>query len=184
MSIDFHHIISLYICQNLVCFAHNFAQFKVTVPMFELSTLSTLWPAPCHRKMMSIVSMHLELHNVPNVSIFSFLHIEMEIFFNISSNLVLLSAHEICLRYIIPRPLRPGSCTASGDIQEFKWPHAARKIYLESFKRRFAKVSQSRRRTYLLGPFPVWKWLLPSWLRRLWNLREGSLSAPPLTRYI
>ena len=130
MSIDFHHIISIYICQYLVCFVLNFAQFKVTVPMFELSTLSTLWPAPCHRKMMSIVSMHLELHNVPNVSIFSFLHIEMEIFFNISSNLVLLSAHEICLRYIIPRPLRPGSCTASGDIQEFKWPHAARKIYL------------------------------------------------------
>ena len=105
--VNFHHKISPYICQYLVYFVHNFAQFKVTVPMFQLSTLSTLWPAPCHRKMMSIVSMHLELHNVPKVSIFSFLHIEMEIFFNISSNLVLLSAHEICLRYIIPRPLRP-----------------------------------------------------------------------------
>ena len=130
-SLYYAHNTPFFICISIfsLC-SHNFAQFKVTVPMYELSTLSTLWPAPCHRKMMSIVSMHLELHNVPKVSIFSFLHIEMEIFFNISSNLVLLSAHEICLRYIIPRPLRPGSCTASGDIQEFKWPHAARKIYL------------------------------------------------------
>ena len=152
MSIDFHHIISIYICQYLVCFVLNFAQFKVTVPMFELSTLSTLWPPPCHRKMMSIVcpctSSSITCQRCQS---FHFYTLRWKYFLTFLKILFCYQLMRSAWGISFPVHSAPAHAQLQVTFKNSsdRTPLARYILYLESFKRRFAKVSKSWRRAAL-----------------------------------